>query len=436
MSSDIDTGIDTSDSAMDATDTSLDTSAGMDVTEGVDDSGMDCDDTASDGLTDDTSDADNSGLTVDSDDGMESDNSPPEGLRDNDPTLESENMSNDENAEEPSNDIDEDGSETSSDAESEAYETEETPLDDAESTDATEDDTYDSDAEDLPDNESESSAKDYSNNLERNSDSNFTDMDKTTEPDSEEHSPNKSRNEAFDNATVADELPNEKSTVDGNDNTPVGGTNGSDAKNLPNECGGENHSGSGSRSLQNDLNDKKLFDKNAPGDYIYADNGNGKQAYGNLKLSDDGTRDNVAQKNAGGDDRREDDDGGHLIGTRFEGAPDERNIEAQNRNVNRGSYNSMEGKWQKSLENGDKVFVNVETPHDTPSDRPDAYMGYSITEHPNGNREWDAFSYTNASKSEQEDWNKTTEEYDGETSYDNPMAELYKKEGYNPEDYK
>ena len=144
-------------------------------------------------------------------------------------------------------------------------------------------------------------------------------------------------------------------------------------------------------------------------------------------------RDAQAQRNAGGEDRKADDDGGHLIGTRFNGAPDSRNLDAQNANLNRGSYNHREKSWQDSINNGDKVYVNVETPRSNGSERPDAYMGYSITEHPDGSREWDAFSYQNASKAEQEAWNRDLDAFDSQhpEDYDNPMQEVYDKQGYN-----
>ncbi len=161
-----------------------------------------------------------------------------------------------------------------------------------------------------------------------------------------------------------------------------------------------------SRSMTRDFNDPDLFTNNLPGEYHYLQGDHVKMAYGSLQLSDKGIRDNNAQRTVGGDSRLEDDDGGHLIGTRFNGASDERNIEAQNSNLNRSSFKIRENTWEKSLKNGDKVFVNIETPHDTNGARPDAYMGYSITEHPDGTREWDAFSYTNASGKEQDKWNQ------------------------------
>ena len=166
-----------------------------------------------------------------------------------------------------------------------------------------------------------------------------------------------------------------------------------------------------SSSLTDDLHNDNLFKENAPGDYTYGESQYGKSASGSLTL-EKGERDASVQRTVGGEDRRPDDDGGHLIGTRFNGAPDERNIDAQNSNLNRSSYKKAENEWADSLNNGDSVYVNVDTYKSNDSERPDAYMGYSVTEHPDGSRDWDAFSYQNESAATQEDWNNTAEQYD------------------------
>lgn len=183
----------------------------------------------------------------------------------------------------------------------------------------------------------------------------------------------------------------------------------------------------GSRSLNYDLNNADLFNENKKGDYTYGKTEYGKVAFGNLKL-ETGKRDSAAQRTVGNDDRRPTDDGGHLIGTRFDGDSGQKNMDAQERNLNRGSYKIRENDWAESLENGDKVFVNIESYKSNNSDRPDAFMGYSISEHPDGTREWDAFSYQNESAATQEEWNRTIEENDSEDQYNNPID-------YNPADY-
>ena len=183
----------------------------------------------------------------------------------------------------------------------------------------------------------------------------------------------------------------------------------------------------GSRSLNYDLNNADLFNENKKGDYTYGKTEYGKVAFGNLKL-ETGKRDSAAQRTVGNDDRRPTDDGGHLIGTRFDGDSGQKNMDAQERNLNRGSYKIRENDWAESLENGDKVFVNIESYKSNNSDRPDAFMGYSISEHTDGTREWDAFSYQNESAATQEEWNRTIEENDSEDQYNNPID-------YNPADY-
>lgn len=166
------------------------------------------------------------------------------------------------------------------------------------------------------------------------------------------------------------------------------------------------------RSFLENFEDVELFDKNQPGEYHYQESEYGKNAWGNLELTKDGVRNPEAQRSAGGEFREETDDGGHLIGTRFGGSPELENIDAQNRNLNRGGYKSEENSWAASLEEGNKVFVNVDTYKSNGSDRPSAYMGYKIEEDTEGNRSWDAFSFTNVSRQEQKEWEELDELYD------------------------
>ena len=158
------------------------------------------------------------------------------------------------------------------------------------------------------------------------------------------------------------------------------------------------------------LNDPNLFEHNKPGDYNYNSNKYGKEAWGNLSLSGLPSRDIVAQRNVGGIDRRKDDDGGHLIGARFGGSESSENLEAQNRNLNRGTYKQLENKWANSLANGDKVFVYSSSYKPEGSDRPEAFIGYSITEHPDGSRKYEPFHCINESRSDQEAWDKEVNE--------------------------
>ncbi len=181
-------------------------------------------------------------------------------------------------------------------------------------------------------------------------------------------------------------------------------------KNLADSQNEEMAEATSRKSFLENLEDAELFEKYKEGDYSYLESEAGKSAWGSLELTDDGVRNAYAQRMAGGEFREDTDDGGHLIGARFGGSPELENIDAQNRGLNRGGYKTLENEWASKLENGDKVFVNVDTYKSNASDRPDAYMGYTITEDTEGKRTWDAFSYTNVSKEEQAEWERIDRE--------------------------
>ena len=98
---------------------------------------------------------------------------------------------------------------------------------------------------------------------------------------------------------------------------------------------------------------RKLLDE--PGDYTYTETEWGKSASGVLELADDPERDSVAQRSAGGEFRKPDDDGGHLIGARFGGSSSAENLEAQNRQLNRGEFKAVENELARSIEAGDST---------------------------------------------------------------------------------
>lgn len=183
-----------------------------------------------------------------------------------------------------------------------------------------------------------------------------------------------------------------------------------DTEDLPDVANEELDNEQGRRSFLENLEDAELFEKYKDGDYSYLESEGGKSAWGSLELTDEGVRNAYAQRMAGGEFREDTDDGGHLIGTRFGGSSELENIDAQNRGLNRGGYKTLENEWASKLENGDRVFVNVDTYKSNESDRPDAYMGYTITEDTEGKRTWDAFSYTNVSKEEQAEWEQIDRE--------------------------
>lgn len=157
------------------------------------------------------------------------------------------------------------------------------------------------------------------------------------------------------------------------------------------------------RSLIDDITNPDLFKENIPGEYTFTVLENGKIASGVLELCDNPERDAAAQKAAGGSFRKEDDDGGHLIGARFGGESIEENLEAQNRQLNRGEFKAFENDLAKSIREGDKVFVNYEAIRPEGSERPSIYMGYAIKEHPDGSRDSESFFFPNMSEQEQKD---------------------------------
>ncbi|GAA4773263.1 DNA/RNA non-specific endonuclease [Novosphingobium ginsenosidimutans] len=76
------------------------------------------------------------------------------------------------------------------------------------------------------------------------------------------------------------------------------------------------------------------------------------------------------QARAGRPDRLPTDDGGHYIGTRFNGPREKFNHFAQDSNVNRGRYRALEDEWARSLARGKKVAVDIRPRFEGRSNRP------------------------------------------------------------------
>jgi hypothetical protein len=66
------------------------------------------------------------------------------------------------------------------------------------------------------------------------------------------------------------------------------------------------------------------------------------------------------------------DQGGHYIGRRFDGPMDDFNHFAQNGNFNNSAYKKLENSWQKALENGQSVKVEIVPSYTGTSLRPDS----------------------------------------------------------------
>ncbi|MDY4298815.1 DNA/RNA non-specific endonuclease [Pseudomonas salmasensis] len=92
---------------------------------------------------------------------------------------------------------------------------------------------------------------------------------------------------------------------------------------------------------------------------------------GTLTLNKSQTRNQNAQKNAGGKDRLPDDQGGHFVGRRFDGPTDEMNHFAQNGNFNNSAYKKLENYWEKALKDNKDVRIKINPRYNGDSLRPD-----------------------------------------------------------------
>ena len=138
-----------------------------------------------------------------------------------------------------------------------------------------------------------------------------------------------------------------------------------------------------SRKLSEDLHNPYLFSEYKAGEYEYEVSADGKSATGSLKIAEDPERDSKAQASAGGEFRRD--------------------------------YKQMENDWAARLEDGEKVFVHIETDG---VERPNAYMGYAIYESPDGTRDFDTFHMVNESRSEVASWEEEAAEWEESEEYD------------------
>lgn len=87
-----------------------------------------------------------------------------------------------------------------------------------------------------------------------------------------------------------------------------------------------------------------------------------RRVSGVLVLSPPQLRSRSLQRSAGGTDRLPKDDGGHYIAPRFNGPTEAFNHFAQDANVNRGRYRTMEDEWAREKRAGHQVTVTI-VPH-------------------------------------------------------------------------
>ncbi|WKB36498.1 DNA/RNA non-specific endonuclease [Terrilactibacillus sp. S3-3] len=96
-----------------------------------------------------------------------------------------------------------------------------------------------------------------------------------------------------------------------------------------------------------------------------------------LVLKKTANRNEGMQRIAGREDRLPDDDGGHLIGSQFNGSGDIDNLVAQNSQINRsgGAWYNMEQEWASALKENPprKVSVKIEPTYSGSSLRPDSF---------------------------------------------------------------
>jgi len=108
--------------------------------------------------------------------------------------------------------------------------------------------------------------------------------------------------------------------------------------------------------------------------YVLDEAGNVQRVEGNLRLNRSQGRNTTAQRNAGGADRLPDDQGGHYIGRRFDGPTDDFNHFAQNGNFNNSAYKKLEYSWQRALESGRSVRVEIVPSYPAGSVRPSSLV--------------------------------------------------------------
>jgi hypothetical protein len=114
-------------------------------------------------------------------------------------------------------------------------------------------------------------------------------------------------------------------------------------------------------------------------DYQLDTQGRVTEVQGQLQLNRNNTRNQKAQLEAGGTDRLPADQGGHYIARIFDGPVDSFNHFAQNGNFNMGAYRSLERQWDKLLQDGHAVKVQITPKYDGDSLRPERLtVKYSI----------------------------------------------------------
>lgn len=87
--------------------------------------------------------------------------------------------------------------------------------------------------------------------------------------------------------------------------------------------------------------------------------------------SPENSRDDEAQKRAGGKDRRSDDQGGHIVGRDINGDGGIGNLVAMDSKINQSDYKRMENDIKAALDEGKDVTTKTEMTYSGDSERPD-----------------------------------------------------------------
>ena len=108
--------------------------------------------------------------------------------------------------------------------------------------------------------------------------------------------------------------------------------------------------------------------------YLTDNNGRISNVQGNLQLGE-GTRNEYAQRTVGGVDRLTADDGGHLIGSQFNGSGQIDNLVPQNSSINRvgGEWYKMEQRWADALKEESSVKVDITPIYESNTVRPSTF---------------------------------------------------------------
>lgn len=118
-----------------------------------------------------------------------------------------------------------------------------------------------------------------------------------------------------------------------------------------------------------DLKPNTTYERNGY-EYTTDDQGRPMRISGTLRL-EEGERTRLQTEV--GHMGEEGDDGGHMIGTRFDGPTDAFNLVPQNANLNRGEWNSMERGWAEALAQDKDVKVIIEPIYGADGVRPESF---------------------------------------------------------------